>query len=384
MRSFFSQFGNIVQVSMQPYKHLAIVKYDTWAAANDAYNSPKVIFENRFVKTYWYEEADIPVRGGAGKSQPRTHAGPVVGDPGPDVDMEEFTRKQEETQRQYQKRQTKREELERKRQQLEKQQQDLLAKHQAETEQLRARLTGKNGGNAGSGTSATELLRAQLAALEQEAKILGLDPSAVEDGGVPASRGGFRGRRGYRDRGVPRGRGIHRGQGGQHVAYAQYSIDNRPRKLAVRGVDFTPPERDEALRHFLLVRMPAFHCSLTRAPFGRARRRMLTEPQNLGEFESVETAPSVTHVSFQDRKTAERFFHGVHGKELPGVEGRLDLSWVEAAAAAKRPSGGSTPAPSDDADGPAKDGAAAPEPAQRQVDMDYEVGDDEAWDDGVR
>ncbi|KAM4056621.1 PWI domain-containing protein [Hirsutella rhossiliensis] len=358
---FFSQFGNIVEVSMQPYKHLAVVKYDKWAAANDAYRSPKVIFDNRFVKVFWYkEETDNTLNDVTNNLQFNADAGPAVRGPEPEVDLEDLNRRQEEAQRQHRERQAKREELERQRQELEKKQQDLLAKHQAETEQLRARLTEKNGSDAGSGTSATELLRAQLAALEQEAKILGLDPSAAEDGGAPGFRGGYRGRGAHRGRGAPRGRGIHRGQGARHAAYAQYSIDNRPRKLAVHGVDFTPPDKDEVLRHFLL---------------------------NLGEFESVETTPSVTHVSFQDRKTAEKFYYSLHGKELPGVEGRLDLAWVNAgaaAAAAKKPVDGSTPALSDDDEGPSKDETAPTEMQQRQVDMDYEVGDDDAWDDGVR
>lgn len=114
---------------------------------------------------------------------------------------------------------------------------------------------------------------------------------------------------------------------------------------------------------------------------------MLTRVQNLGEFESVETTPSVTNVSFQDRKTAERFYYSLHGKELPGVEGRLDLSWVNAeAAAARKPIEGSTMVLSDDDaddEGGTKDELAPPE-EQRQVDMDYEVGDDDAWEDGIR
>lgn len=35
-----------------------------------------------------------------------------------------------------------------------------------------------------------------------------------------------------------------------------------------------------------------------------------------------------TYVSFRDRKTAEKLYYTLHGKELPGVEGKLDLEWV--------------------------------------------------------
>lgn len=254
VREFFSQFGNILEVSMQPYKHLAIVKFDKWAAANDAYRSPKVIFDNRFVKVFWYkdEKDKLPasVPNGSG-----FHPATDEMDVEPELDMEEFQRRQEEAQKQYQEREDKRGELEKKRLELEKQQQDLLAKHQAETERLRAKLAEKNGGADTPGSSGADMLRAKLAALEQEAKILGIDPDAeVESSGYPA-RGAYRGR-GYRGRFTPRGRGAMRGQAGRHAAYAQFSIDNRPKKLAITGVDFTPSEKDEQLRHFLLVRFP--------------------------------------------------------------------------------------------------------------------------------
>jgi hypothetical protein len=48
----------------------------------------------------------------------------------------------------------------------------------------------------------------------------------------------------------------------------------------------------------------------------------------MGEFDSVDTDSAVTHISFRDRKTAERAFHSLNGKELGGVEGMLELSWV--------------------------------------------------------
>lgn len=52
----------------------------------------------------------------------------------------------------------------------------------------------------------------------------------------------------------------------------------------------------------------------------------------MGEFESVDTSASVTHVSFRDRKTAEKFYFSLHGKEFPGLQGTLELSWVNNAA----------------------------------------------------
>ncbi|UKZ73616.1 hypothetical protein TrVFT333_001264 [Trichoderma virens FT-333] len=372
VRVFFSQFGEVVDVSMQPYKHLAIVKYDKWASANAAYRSPKVIFDNRFVKVFWYKEEGVKApsstagNGDGVLSKINGDGSAVPTEPEAEIDMEEFQRKQEEAQKQYQEREAKRTDLERQRQELEKQQQELLARHREESERLKARLAEKSGATtdakATGSSSSTDMLRAQLAALEQEAKILGIDPDAAEDGSGYSSRGrGYRGRGGRgSDRGfAPRGRGSFRGQAGRHAAYAQYSLDNRPRKLAVAGVDFTPADKDEALRHFLL---------------------------NLGEFESVETAASVTYVSFQDRKTAERFYYSLNGKELPGVSGTLELSWINT----PLPPVGSSKKNEDAEDGDAMAGlnddegnadAGSPEEhmRERQVDMDYDVGDEEGW-----
>ena len=57
-----------------------------------------------------------------------------------------------------------------------------------------------------------------------------------------------------------------------HAAYAQYSIDNRPKKIAIKGVDFSAPDKDEMLRHFLLVCLtPSFndHAANKLIEFGR-------------------------------------------------------------------------------------------------------------------
>lgn len=113
---------------------------------------------------------------------------------------------------------------------------------------------------------------------------------------------------------------------------------------------------------------------------------IVSEWQNMGEFESVDTTPSVTHVSFRDRKTAETFYYSLHGNQLPGVQGKLELSWMN------------SPLPPVDLKSLAQDEAAAAAPGdamdgmdeekeegevrererdgdQRAVNMDYEVGD---------
>jgi hypothetical protein len=264
VREFFSEFGIIVEVTLKPYKHLALVKYDTYAEAKRAWSSPKVIFDNRFVKVYWF------------KPDPRADAGgpPHQGEPaaaGTPFDEEEFQKQQAEKQKAFEEKLQKRKEAEEQRRQLEKQREELLKKQQEEKEKLMARLgkstdsaEGSTAGDAPNGKQAsdektseqTKALRAQLAALEAEAKSLGIDPSASARGRGRGA-GGYRGRGGFYQsygrgydpsfsRGGFRGRGAPRGRGGV------WRLDNRPKKVAVSGVEFDNA-RDEAFREYLLV-----------------------------------------------------------------------------------------------------------------------------------
>ncbi|KAK3353126.1 hypothetical protein B0T25DRAFT_543737 [Lasiosphaeria hispida] len=340
VREFFTQFGIITEVSMQPYKRLAIVKFDNWGAANAAYQSPKVIFDNRFVKVFWYKEEDVPPSmplngGGLAKGGPVTgrSSGGVESPAAIGIDMDEFMRKQEEAQKVHDERAQKLQEVERQRQELDRRQQELLAKQREEKAKLMAKLTQKtNGAHKGENgdeskqskpTTQTEALRAQLAALEEEAKQLGIDSDISSENSSWNSRGGFgRGRgapfraRGYAPRGAFRGapRG---GRGNHHAAYAAYSLDNRPKKVVITGVDFTVPEKDETLRQYL---------------FG------------IGEFTDIQTTAAATKIAFKDRKTAEKFFHGLqlNNKEIPGVEGQVEPSWSSGGGGS---SAGSTPTP---------------------------------------
>ncbi|KAK0637218.1 hypothetical protein B0T17DRAFT_521022 [Bombardia bombarda] len=343
VKEFFSQFGNVVEVSMQPYKRLAIVKFDNWFAAQAAWKSPKVVFDNRFVKVFWYKDEDgsstlpasMPLGGGGGgrikqsgsvaSMSDANAAAAAAGHPTPpaEIDMEEFLRKQEEAQKIHEEKARKLQEVEKQRQELEKRQQELYAKQQAEKAKLEARLAKKSSNGAiqtsnGEGgdddgaklsskpMSQSEALRAQLAALEAEAKQLGIDP---DDMGESSSAWGssYRGRGGYVPRGrggyAPRGsRGAFRGRGNNHAAYAAYSLDNRPKKVTLTGVDFTVPEKDETLRQYL---------------FG------------IGEFTDIQTSPEATDVTFKDRKTAENFFNDLvlNNKEIAGIDGHVEPTW---------------------------------------------------------
>jgi len=254
---------------VQAYRRLATVKFDSWAAANAAYQSPKAVFDNRFVKVFWYREDDNSLAPPKSLNGNQDTASVDTENPPPVVDMEEFLQKQEEAQKVFEEKQQKLKEIEQQRQELEMRQRELLTRQQEEKAKLDAKLAGRTNGATDSSDSKSlksmtqsEALRAQLAALEAEAKQLGIDPDAATEAGWTPPRGGHygSGRGSYRSQGyAPRGafrggfRGGFRGRGDQHAAYAMYSLDNRPKRVSIAGVDFTPSEKDEALRHHLFV-----------------------------------------------------------------------------------------------------------------------------------
>jgi len=274
VREFFSEFGIIEEISMRPYKRLAIVKFNDWNAAKAAYSSPKVIFDNRFVKVYWYtnpESLPKPPAVGAANGGPKNGT-PITPAPTParstsepQIDIEEFAKKQQEVQKSFEEKQKKKQEMEVARKELEKRQEELLKSQAEETKKIMERLAAKSGKsvtspvevstNATAGEakpiSQTDVLKAQLAKLEAEAQSLGLDPSALDDS---SSFYGGRGRGRGRGRGewAPRGRGGFvsrgsRGRGRGGAPYAGggvYKLDNRTKKVSLTGADFTNPDSD--------------------------------------------------------------------------------------------------------------------------------------------
>lgn len=291
VREFFSAFGAIQEVQLQAYKRLALVKYDTWASAKRAYESPKVIFDNRFVKVYWYKPdsmqgSRLGANGAAKAGSPTsTKSGGE-----PQGNLEEIRKKQEELQKAHEEKMKKIKETEASRRELEKRKEELLKSQEEERRKLLERIAAKTGNNgvtasseqgtpapdgkpnghavAGTGaekkaSSQTEALRAHLAALQAEARRMGIDSSLSDDPYASSGRG--RGRGSYRGRGgyIPRGRGYDTTRGGYRgrgaIPYAwtgrgggANKLDNRPKKVAVSGVEFDD-QKDEALRQYLLV-----------------------------------------------------------------------------------------------------------------------------------
>ncbi len=215
VREFFSEFGNIDEVTMQPYKRLALVKYDDYAAARRAYESPKVIFENRFVKVYWYKPGGIPTPPATAKGTANsTFMSKEEEQP---FDREKFERDAVAAQKKLEEKKVQMKDVEAKRQALEKQKEELAQKQAEEKRKLLEKLaakgvapngdismtdamSGTNGADDGKVSAHTKALREKVAELEAEAKSLGLD-SALSDTPYSYSRG----------RGRGRGRGSYRG-----------------------------------------------------------------------------------------------------------------------------------------------------------------------------
>ncbi|MCJ1313913.1 hypothetical protein MMC25_007593 [Agyrium rufum] len=384
VRAFFSEFGNIEEVTMKPYKRLAIVKYDAYEAASAAYESPKVIFDNRFVKVYWYKPGDPSLAHSNGKPQgdsPSTTAKPEE----PIFDKEKFEKDSLAAQKRLEEKKALMRDAEAKREALEKQKAELSRRQEEEKAKLMEKLKAKghasngdtpmteakttvNGERGKKANLQTEALKATLAALEAEAKSLGMDPASL--GELPSStssyrgrgRGGARGsyrgwegftgrgdyRGGYRGRGAP-----YRGRGG-----GAYNLDNRTKRVKVEGVVFDG-ERDEGLRGHLL---------------------------SIGEFTAIEpfdtsepSGPQV--VTFKDRPTAEQFVHGP--ADIPGV-GKVSYSWVNipstAAPAPKAADEDTDMGGTGDLDGQARnDGMDMGNAHVPDREVDWDVAEDDGW-----
>lgn len=356
IKTFFGQFGSVVEVGIQPWKKLATVKFERWDMAQRAYDSPAPIFDNRFVKVFWHRpQVDANARlatsnGGVGGGNRAAGSPPPqlskLADEEEPLDMEEFKRRTEEAQKAYEEKMRKKKEHEEKMKELEKKKEELLKMELEQKRILMEKLAKRKGAVAaattkealplapvkeatngaaaasptqeqsspsGAATTAaaattgtpaekdaeTEALRAQLEALEAEAKSLGIEHSADPSHPFYAARGrgafraraaSFRGAArggGYHSSYVPPGAGKpyvpgYRGRGAPVAARGRggaMRLDNRTRRVSVK----LPEEGgDEALREYL---------------FG------------IGEFESIEKNPEVEGavvVSFKDRMTAEK------------------------------------------------------------------------------
>lgn len=265
VREFFSAFGPIVEITMQTHPRLALVKYEDNQSAMRAYQSPKTVFNNRFVKIFWYKPVDQNGSPAASdKQQPAPRSPSVKSEDAAQI-AQDLEKKLEDAQRKHEEKQKSMEEARSKKAELD----ERLRQHAEEAKKLRQAIAAKekNGTDGGEPSSDAEEtkdnkdLKAQIARLEAEALGLGLNPDDpyTADGGAlpqypyaPRRRGGYRGRAWH-----PRGGGRGRGRGSAFAAsrggapVGVMRLDNRPKKVAINVAEGSP--RDEALRSFLIV-----------------------------------------------------------------------------------------------------------------------------------
>ena len=330
IRKFFSQYGKVEEITIQPHKYLALVKFDVYAAARRAYESPKVVFDNRFVKVYWYKP-ELGEKETSKTTPPQSFKNGNGDSDAMDIDLETFARQQEAAQRAFEERMAKIQANQEAYQKLQEQQRQLQARHQTEKKELLARIAaaearrsgsrGRDGG--GTPESNTELsdlkslekervqkaLREQLALLEAEAKSLGIDPDAPPTPPHHPSHispSYTRGRGGYRW-----GHAYYRGGYGEsHQAFRQHKsgsvlrLDNRPKRVAISLLndDVFDAAKDEALRQYLF---------------------------SIGEFEGIEHDPDHPEgqtmiVTYAERYQAESLV--AKGNDIPGI-GKVEMKW---------------------------------------------------------
>lgn len=308
VRGFFSQFGVITDVQMQAHRRIAIVNFANHDAANKAYNSPKAVFDNRFVKVYW-KRADTVIGPSITKfedvemtydeefNEPVEEEEPLS--------REEIARRQGEAQKAFEERRRRKEDAEVKAAEIERQ----LREKDAEMRRTRQQLAER------ARSELSENFTQDLATLQAEAE----DLFVQTDGSAPVSRGrGVPTRGAYRGRGVgsiaPRGRGFtpdlttrgaQRGRGTFSQAFNGRGftkrLDNRPRRLAVANIE-KGSTKDEELRQYLA---------------------------GVGECKSIDPHPDQPQtliLTFQERFQAETFLD--RSRNIPDMDGPLNISWV--------------------------------------------------------
>lgn len=318
MREFFATFGRIEEISLQPFKRLAIIKYDTFGAAKAAYDSPKSVFDNRFVKIYWYKSDDcLPKPPGNEKATQNMSEDVHMRDDEPELDFAEVAAIQAEAQRRHEQKKKEIEDARKRKEATDAQLKKIEAEKKIMAERL-AKMQGKQieevpKTNGMEDSAKTRELKAQLAKLEAEAKDLGIDPNAASNSWngytyTPRGRGGFRsGFRGGRPRGRSAYNPSYRGGWASLVprGSAVKRLDNRPKTVCVTFTEGTYGDHQEALRSWLL-------------------------------FNGIESASLDKHpvrgnaalVAFPERYQAENLMATTTTPDFP-LAGKSELSWYK-------------------------------------------------------
>lgn len=143
IREWFSQFGPLNQILIDPAWGKAILVYKDYDSAAKAWNDPRPVFSNRFVKIWWKKtDASTSSTLPATTSSSTLTAGTSSRDErlsGGIIDQVELEIAREaavKAQKEHEEKQRRKEELEKKKEELERQRVELMEKQRLERERL--------------------------------------------------------------------------------------------------------------------------------------------------------------------------------------------------------------------------------------------------------
>ncbi|KAJ4364519.1 hypothetical protein N0V83_009114 [Neocucurbitaria cava] len=304
VRDFFSQFGTILEIRLQKYTRRAVIKFEDHDAAERACSSPKAVFDNRFVKVYWY----LPPN-----PSPNTlddgETTSAAEEEEEKIDFEEVAKRQAVAQKAFEERRAKEEEIAAMEEDIKKQLKEKVEGARKIKDHIRAVV-----GDRFERDFTPRLGNLQDAAEDLFTQFDGTEAFSGRGRGRGAFPGNWRGR-GYAasprrgrvfasfrggSRGRSRGRGSRGHPLGNRVQSSVKRLDNRPRRIVVAAIE-AESSRDEALRQYLL---------------------------NVHDCASIERHPEQKDaliLTFKERYQAEMFIDDSY--DIPGV-GVLDLAWV--------------------------------------------------------
>jgi hypothetical protein len=174
IRGWFSQFGTLKEIIVDSSWGKAILVYADYESAAKAWNDPRPVFDNRFVKIWWKKTDAMELSGG------------IVDQ----VELEVAREAAKKAQREHEEKQRRKEELERKKEELERQRVELVERQRVEREKLmekirRAEEKGK--GKQGPQETATRQAVAQGQVQPAHGQENGVVTSASEASAQPAN-----------------------------------------------------------------------------------------------------------------------------------------------------------------------------------------------------
>jgi RNA-binding protein 26 len=134
IRGWFSQFGPLNQVIIDHTWVKAILVYADYDSAAKAWNDPRPVFSNRFVKIWWKKTSyTTPPPPNSGSSSSATGLSGEIVD---QVELEIARETAKKAQREHEEKQRRKEELEKKKEELEKQRLELVELQRGAREKL--------------------------------------------------------------------------------------------------------------------------------------------------------------------------------------------------------------------------------------------------------